>query len=223
MVLQLLSATVVSLPILLQTTIFVAPWLCRWGLVHVVHVHVPWSAVLLCVGVSQHMVVVNCVPHQRCRVDGEAGLLQCRPTHSVWAGGAVYQVLTVGLHIHELHVYFLYCSISSTILFLQVKWRGCHTMVSWHTKKYMYMHNIHAHRQWLYGSMWVGLYILHVAYLSLGKFHYGYNMAACVIAGMPVKYNYNLVRLVCLPSCRHCVCGCVDTVVYQGTCTCTCR
>lgn len=35
----------------------------------------------------------------------------------------------------------------------------------------------------MYGSVWLILYLLHVAYLSLGKFDYGYNMAACVMAG----------------------------------------
>ena len=28
----------------------------------------------------------------------------------------------------------------------------------------------------------------------------------------------NLMRTAILPSCRHCVCCCVDTVVYQGRC-----
>ena len=47
----------------------------------------------------------------------------------------------------------------------------------------VYMNTMYVYRQWLYGGVWVGLYVLHVAYLSLGKFHYGYNMIACVTAG----------------------------------------
>ena len=49
----------------------------------------------------------------------------------------------------------------------------------------MIMGHICTHRQWLYGCGWVVLYLLHVAYLSLGRFNYGYNMAACVSAGLP--------------------------------------
>lgn len=48
--------------------------------------------------------------------------------------------------------------------------------------------SIHIHRQWVYGCGWVVLYLLHVAYLSLGKFNYDYNMAACVSAGLPTTY-----------------------------------
>ena len=36
----------------------------------------------------------------------------------------------------------------------------------------------------MYGSIWLLLYTLHVAYLSLVRFDYGYNMAASVAAGM---------------------------------------
>lgn len=45
-----------------------------------------------CVGFSQRMDLVNCIPHQRSWMDREIGLLQCRANDSVWAGGAVHQV-----------------------------------------------------------------------------------------------------------------------------------
>lgn len=41
------------------------------------------------------------------------------------------------------------------------------------------------YRQCVYGGVWLGLYLLHVAYLSMGeRFNYGYNMAVCVTAGV---------------------------------------
>ena len=137
-------------------------------------------AISLCVGFSQHMVVVDRIPHQRCWVDRETGLLQCRSTHSVWAGGAVYQVIIMWLPNDYK------CMV---VLLLQVEWRRSCAMVSQYTGGSLHSEcTVHCtHRQWLYGSVWVGLYILHVAYLSLGRFHYGYNMVACVIAGMTVS------------------------------------
>jgi len=52
-------------------------------------------------------------------------------------------------------------------------------------------------RHWMYGSIWLLLYTLHVAYLSLVRFDYGYNMAASVAAGMQLIRN-RLSLTVCL-------------------------
>lgn len=35
----------------------------------------------------------------------------------------------------------------------------------------------------MYGGLWVTLFCCHVTYLSVFKFDYGYNIAACVSAG----------------------------------------
>ena len=71
--------------------------------------------------------------------------------------------------------------------------------------------------------MWLLLYLLHIAYLSIVKFDYGYNMAACVVAGL--LWLYIVCVCVCggggdvvsaLSSARYTVYSCVDGVEYQG-------
>lgn len=51
----------------------------------------------------------------------------------------------------------------------------------------------------------MGLYLLHVAYLSLGKFDYGYNMAACVTAGLPSTITSCIVMPTLLPHQAYCM------------------
>ena len=44
--------------------------------------------------------------------------------------------------------------------------------------------SIMPNRQIVYSGLWGILFCCHVTYLSVYKFNYGYNMAACVAAGM---------------------------------------
>ena len=41
-------------------------------------------------------------------------------------------------------------------------------------------------RHFVYAGVWFGLFCCHVAYLTVFKFDYGYNMMASVVAGMYV-------------------------------------
>ncbi|CAI7992339.1 Post-GPI attachment to proteins factor 3 [Geodia barretti] len=72
--------------------------------------------------------------------------------------------------------------------------------------------------QCLYGAVWMGLFLLHVAYLSMSeRFNYGYNMAVCVIAGTVYAVVWTAWSIKEWRR-RHYVWKCVVAVLW-GSCT----